>query len=57
MCEILFLFSSQRATRDTVIHLPGLPVPYVGVENEAYTRHDSDDDEYENGETILRSYL
>ncbi len=49
---------SQRATRDSVVYLPGLPMPYVGIENVAYTPHENDDDDDdENGDKIMKSYL
>ncbi len=48
-----------------MVYLPGLPMPFVGIENVAYTPHDDDDDdenvddenENENGDTIMKSYL
>lgn len=58
MKSLLFLLSSQRAARDSVIYLPGVTVPYVGIENVAYTPDvDDDDDDDENNEAVIRSYL
>jgi len=48
-----FFFLCQRATRDSVVYLPGHPMPYVGIENVAYTG-DNDD---ENSDKIMKSYL
>jgi len=42
-----------RAARDSVIYLPGLSMPYVGIENVAYARADDE----ENSDTIIKSYL
>ncbi|CAF0934456.1 unnamed protein product [Adineta steineri] len=44
-----------RATRDSIVYLPGSPMPYVGIENVGYTGA-ADDDE-ENDDTITKSYL
>ncbi|CAF4236680.1 unnamed protein product [Adineta steineri] len=44
-----------RATRDSIVYLPGSPMPYVGIENVSYTRAEEDDEE--NDDTITKSYL
>ncbi|CAF0774374.1 unnamed protein product [Adineta steineri] len=44
-----------RATRDSIVYLPGSPMPYVGIENVGYTR--AEDDDEENDDTITKSYL
>jgi hypothetical protein len=42
-----------------VVYLPGLPMPYVGIENVAYTPHDddNDDDDDENTNKIMKIHL
>ncbi len=48
-----FLFLSfQRAARDSIVYLSGAPIPYVGIENVAYT-----DEDHEDSDTIIKSYL
>ncbi|CAF0970223.1 unnamed protein product [Adineta steineri] len=44
-----------RATRDSIVYLPGSPMPYVGIENVGYTG--AEDDDEENDDTITKSYL
>ncbi|CAF4014117.1 unnamed protein product [Adineta steineri] len=44
-----------RATRDSIVYLPGAPMPYVGIENVGYTP--AEDDDEENDDTITKSYL
>ncbi len=42
-----------------MVYLPGLPMPYVGIENVAYTPHDddNDDDDDENTNKIMKIHL
>ncbi|CAF0854145.1 unnamed protein product [Adineta ricciae] len=42
-----------RASRDSVVYLPGAEIPYVGIENAAYTV----DQEEESDEIVIKSYL
>ncbi len=44
--------SFQRAARDSIVYLPGATIPYVGIENVAYT-----DEDHEDSDTIIKSYL
>jgi hypothetical protein len=37
------------------VYLPGHPMPYVGIENVAYTGDNDDDDE--KSDKIMKSYL
>ena len=43
----------QRASRDSVVYLPGAEMPYIGIENAAYIV----DEEEESDETVIKSYL
>jgi len=43
----------QRIKRDSIVYLPGTPMPYVGIENAAYVLEDAE----ENNEAVIRSYF